>query len=38
LKRQHARLKAWLWFLGIYLVSLLAFATVTGLLRFLART
>jgi len=37
LKPLHPRLKAWLWFAGIYLASLVAFAIVTGALHFLAR-
>jgi hypothetical protein len=31
-------LKAWLWFAGIYLLSLAAFAALTGLLRSFIRS
>jgi hypothetical protein len=32
--RSSPKLKAWLWFAGIYLLSLAVFAMLTGLLRF----
>jgi hypothetical protein len=35
--RLPSRLKAWLWFLGIYLASLAAFAAVTGVLHLFTR-
>lgn len=31
------KLRSWLWFAGIYLLSLAAFAAVTGLLRLFIR-
>jgi hypothetical protein len=38
LKRPGRRLKAWLWFLGIYLASVAVFALVTGALHLLAHS
>jgi hypothetical protein len=37
LNRLHPKLKAWLWFLGIYLASLAMFAAVTGALHLFTR-
>jgi hypothetical protein len=37
LKPARPRLKAWLWFLGIYLGSLAVFAIVTGVLHLFTR-
>ncbi|HEV2213042.1 MAG TPA: hypothetical protein VGS99_06810, partial [Gammaproteobacteria bacterium] len=34
---RHPRLKAWFWFGGIYLLSLAAFALLTGLARLFIR-